>query len=61
MFSCGHLNLAGAGHPAAVEGEIRKTKCLIMGFTFEERLFALLSRPAVGQEGCALFNSIFHP
>lgn len=61
MLSCDHLHLAGAEHWAAIEGGIRKTKCFVMGFAFEERLFALLSKPAVGQEGCALFNSIFHP
>lgn len=61
MLSCDHLHLAGAGHWAAIKGGIRKMKCFIMGFAFEERLFALLSKPAVGQEGCALFNSLFHP
>lgn len=53
MLSCHHLNSAGAGHLAAIEGGIGKTKCIIMGFAFKERLFAVLSKTAVGQEGCA--------
>lgn len=61
MLSCDDLNSAGAGHLATIEGGIRKTKCIIMGFAFEERLFALLSKTAIGQEGCAFYNSIFHP
>lgn len=53
MLSCHHLNSAGAGHLAAIEGGIGKTKCIIMGFAFKEGLFAVLSKTAVGQEGCA--------